>query len=328
MLPTTNTRVSSDKAPRRLRLWQTLLRACSRACGIPKTSLAEAYAFPKHLMRITSTCQWCIFLGTSLLITALAIRFYAPPRLYHALLQPIAYVTRPLLEPDPVDAALPRLSYFGLSGMVLNENALTTSEAASLNNESRTAICKPYGWQPRPGGSTLASPSIVYVVLYNGELELLLLLLSTVCSGGALDALVVSEGPLTFSGVPKDMPFSRTLAEQPQLLEPWIREGRLIYVQSSAEMLSAAQAGGPFAVEGVQRDWALQSAVDKGVLKQGDFVLVGDVDEIPRPGSLWLLKVGKCIFVVVVQIQGTLRKHGLLDAALKSGGMRWPPHLP
>ena len=292
MLPTTNSpalHVPSDKAPRRIRLWQTLHRACSRAYGIPKTSLAEAYAFPKHLMRMTSTCRWCLFLGATLLIAALAIRFYAPPRLFHALLQPIAYVTRPLLEPDPVDAALPRLSYFGLSGMVLNENSLTTSEAAALNNESRTAICKPYGWQPRPRDST---PSIVYVVLYNGELELLLLLLSTVCSGGALDALVVSEGPLTFSGMPKEMPFGRILAEQPQLLEPWISDGRLVYVQSSAEMLAAAQAGGPFAVEGVQRDWALQSAVDKGVLKRGDFVLVGDVDEIPRPGSLWLLKVG------------------------------------
>lgn len=89
------------------------------------------------------------------------------------------------------------------------------------------------------------------------------------------------------------MPFADLLASDAGGgdFAPWISSGRLLYVQSTAEELLAAAGGGPFAVETAQRDGALRRAVAAGRVTPNDFVLVGDVDEIARPGALWLLRL-------------------------------------
>jgi len=144
--------------------------------------------------------------------------------------------------------------------------------------------CKKHNWNPI---ETSVEPRKIYdLFMINSELDWLEIRLNELYNH--VDYFVILEAPSTFTGLSKPLLFK----------ENWKRfskfAGKIIYHVLEVPSQAHTQSWNQWDHEKFQRNamftQILPSLKDKQAPREGDAILVSDLDEIPRPATLTLLR--------------------------------------
>lgn len=164
---------------------------------------------------------------------------------------------------------------------------------SNLNNgflplPEATTLCAQHKWTPYPHRS---SPRNIYdLIMLSTELDMLEIRLHTMAS--SVDYFVILESPLTFTGLPKPLILQEHANRE--RFKQW--EHQIIY-KVVEDMPGHDATNRTWDREDWQRDAMLLQGVlgqaEKGGerdVKEGDILIVADVDEIVRPEALQILR--------------------------------------
>ncbi|KAK0746185.1 glycosyltransferase family 17 protein [Schizothecium vesticola] len=137
----------------------------------------------------------------------------------------------------------------------------------NLQSQTRYDTCRAHGWAPYTPPTPSAPPRKVYdLVMINTELDWLEIRLNTTWS--SVDYFVLVEGARTFTGLPKPLHLRAHLPD----LAPYA--SKIIYHELRNAMF----------------DQVFPSLAGPQAPHADDVLVVADVDEIPRPETLALLR--------------------------------------
>lgn len=160
-----------------------------------------------------------------------------------------------------------------------------TSQSLPLGTQTRHDTCRAHGWAPYAPPTPSSPPRKVYdLVMINTELDWLEIRLNTTWS--SVDYFVLVEGARTFTGLPKPLHLHAALPS----LAPYA--SKIIY----HELIYPPdfQPQSTWETEDFQRnamlDQVFPSLTGPQTPHPHDVLVVADVDEIPRPATLALLR--------------------------------------
>lgn len=145
--------------------------------------------------------------------------------------------------------------------------------------------CSLHGWKPRA-----STPKVFDAVIFSVEIDLLQLRLRELYD--VVDGFVILESDRTFTGLPKNT----TFADNKHLFD-WAAD-KIHYAFHAGHELKPGEH--PFDQEAQMRT-SMNSALEAAGVREGDLVLMSDVDELPRASTLELLKT--CDYGDVIHLQ-------------------------
>lgn len=163
----------------------------------------------------------------------------------------------------------------------VEDSKLATSPNGFLPLPNSTQLCSQHSFKPYP---LRTQPRRIYdLIMLNNELDWLEIRLSTMSAH--VSHFIVLESPITFTGLPKPL----TLRENWARFEKW--HAQIIYKVLESPPVNPKRT---WDVEDYQRNAMLIQGVlgieGESRAREGDVLIVADVDEIVRPASLLVLR--------------------------------------
>lgn len=159
--------------------------------------------------------------------------------------------------------------------------ALESEHHGFLPLSEAKKICKAHRWSPYPARTSRRK--VYDLIMVNDEMDWLEIRLQTLAA--AVDYFVVVESPVTFTGLEKKL----VLQENWDRFKEW--HGKIIYKLLDNPPIGAKRT---WDYEDFQRNAMFLQTFPAmtGMQKpeMGDVILVSDVDEVPRPASVMLLR--------------------------------------
>ncbi|KAF9403000.1 hypothetical protein BGZ94_004745 [Podila epigama] len=140
---------------------------------------------------------------------------------------------------------------------------------------------------PMPNNNNYASPQprMIDIILFNNEMELLDLRLNELYH--IVDAFVIIESDTTFSGKPKKLYFQ----EYRKRFEQFASKIHHVVLPAMTSKEYESYASNPtWANEHYTRNKGVSLGLQQVQPKEGDWILLSDLDEIPRPSILRAMK--------------------------------------
>ena len=135
--------------------------------------------------------------------------------------------------------------------------------------------------QPQPS-QTVSTPKMIDIILFNNELDLLELRLNELHH--VVDTFVIIESSITFSGHPKTL-YYKTFARHFEKFKDKIHHIELPPLSHKDERYSDGWGNEHYA-----RDKGVSIAIQELQPQDGDWLLLSDLDELPRPSVLLAMK--------------------------------------
>lgn len=135
--------------------------------------------------------------------------------------------------------------------------------------------------QPQPS-QTVSTPKMIDIILFNNELDLLELRLNEL--NHAVDTFVIIESNITFSGNPKTL-YYKTFARRFEKFKDKIHHIELPPMSHKDKRYSDGWGN-----EHYTRDKGVSIAIQELQPQDGDWLLLSDLDELPRPSILLEMK--------------------------------------
>ncbi|KAG0084898.1 hypothetical protein BGZ93_006139 [Podila epicladia] len=137
--------------------------------------------------------------------------------------------------------------------------------------------------QPQPTVQTKSTPKMIDIILFNSELDLLDLRLNELQH--VVDTFVIIESNTTFSGHPKKL-YYKLFSGHFKKLEHKIHHIELPPISKE----DAKRYSDGWANEHYARDKGVSLAIQELQPREGDWLLLSDLDEVPRPSILQMMK--------------------------------------
>jgi beta-1,4-mannosyl-glycoprotein beta-1,4-N-acetylglucosaminyltransferase len=167
-----------------------------------------------------------------------------------------------------------------------DDNAVHTSTASKTNNhgflslEDAEPYCEAHNWKPYPKRDSRRK--IYDLFMLNGEMDWLELRLNELQY--QVDYFVIVESNRTFTGLPKPL----NVVLNWEKLQPF--HNKIIYHILENSISSTRTWDHEDLQRNAMYDQVLPNLVGEQAPQLGDVILVSDVDEIPRPASLTVLR--------------------------------------
>jgi beta-1,4-mannosyl-glycoprotein beta-1,4-N-acetylglucosaminyltransferase len=164
------------------------------------------------------------------------------------------------------------------------ENGLFSSSLDSngfLDSTKASRYCAAHSWEPFPHRNTRRK--VYDLVMVNSELDWLEIRLNELHEH--VDYFVILESPTTFTGLPKNL----TLAENWQRFEHF-RHKIIYHVLTNPPLDSTRSWDYEYHQRNAMYTQVLPYLTSTQAPNKGDVILVSDLDEIPRPATLTLLR--------------------------------------
>ncbi|KAK4171853.1 glycosyltransferase family 17-domain-containing protein [Triangularia setosa] len=150
-------------------------------------------------------------------------------------------------------------------------------------------ICRPHGWKPFVRSSSQPPRKVYDLTMINTELDWLEIRLNSTWS--EVDYFVVVESPRTFTNLPKPLHLKTALSDPDSRLAPY--NSKIIYHEIVYPSDFSPKT--TWDIEDFQRNAMLTQVVPLLSSSQrqphlNDVLIISDIDEIPRPSTLSLLK--------------------------------------
>ncbi|KAK0729105.1 glycosyltransferase family 17-domain-containing protein [Apiosordaria backusii] len=149
-------------------------------------------------------------------------------------------------------------------------------------------ICRPHGWKPFVQSPSLPPRKVYDLTMINTELDWLEIRLNSTWS--SVDYFVVVESPRTFTNLPKPLHLKSALSDPNSRLTPY--KSKIIHHEITYPPSFSPKS--TWNIEDFQRNAMLTQVFPllSGAQSpsQNDVIVVSDIDEIPRPSTLNLLR--------------------------------------
>ncbi|KAG0353517.1 hypothetical protein BG005_007191 [Podila minutissima] len=159
--------------------------------------------------------------------------------------------------------------------------SLAAPTSASTTFESTPIQSTPS--QPQPTVQAKSTPKMIDIILFNGELDLLDLRLNELQH--VVDTFVIIESNTTFSGHPKKL-YYELFSRHFEKFKHKIHHIELPPMSKK----DAKQYSDGWGNEHYARDKGVSLAIQELQPQEGDWLLLSDLDELPRPSILQMMK--------------------------------------
>ena len=254
-------------------------RRCSSACSRLASTLLQGFVCSKdkchrkYYSRTVDADTKVCGIALSLLVFCIAL-LCLPGYIIQNTADVVASFSRPI---------------WGQSDIPKYPTLLPETPSAGWSFQSGNLTCEQVGWRRSSSEMSLSTPKkrIFDTFLFSSELDLLEIRLFEL--DGLVDAWIIVESDVTHSNIQKPL-WWRDYGSHQARFEKWHDKIQGVVVDSnSGASHTRFRRSGAWGLEALQRTRIMKGLRRLG-LKDGDIIITGDVDEIPRKSLIRLLR--------------------------------------